>query len=99
MIIKLEVVKEKPLVIPVIFGFVLFTIVLVRTAWVSDDADITFRTVDNFVHGFGLTWNVTERVESFSNPLWLFLTSAIYFFTNEIYFTSKILSCRHLSIR
>jgi len=92
MIRKLEVIRDKPLFIPVILGFVLFTIVLVRTAWVSDDAYITFRTVDNFVHGFGLTWNVTERVESFSNPLWLFLTSAIYFFTNEIYFTSIILS-------
>jgi len=92
MLSKLEVIREKPLIIPLILSLILFTIVLIRTAWVSDDAYITFRTVDNFVHGYGLTWNVTDRVESFSNPLWLFLTSVIYFFTNEIYYTSIILS-------
>ena len=70
----------------------LFTIVLVRTAWLDDDAYITFRTVDNFVHGYGLTWNITERVETYSNPLWMFLVSIPYFFTNEIYYTSIILS-------
>ncbi len=87
---KLIVIREKPLIIPLILSLVLFTIVLVRNAWIGDDAYITFRTVDNFVNGYGLTWNVTERVESFSNPLWLFLTSAIYFFTNEFYYTSII---------
>jgi len=34
--------------------------VLVRTAWVSDDAYMTFRTVDNFVQGHGLRWNVAD---------------------------------------
>ena len=85
-------IREKPLIIPLILSLVLFTIVLVRNAWMSDDAYITFRTVDNFVHGYGLTWNVTERVESYSNPLWMFLVTAFYFFTNEFYFTSIILS-------
>ena len=28
-------------------------IVILRTAWVCDDAYISFRTVDNFVHGHG----------------------------------------------
>ena len=85
-------IREKPLIIPLILSLVLFTIVLVRNAWMSDDAYITFRTVDNFAHGYGLTWNITERVESYSNPLWMFLVAAFYFFTNEFYFTSIILS-------
>ena len=70
----------------------IFTIVLFNTAWIHDDAYITFRTVDNFVNGYGLTWNVAERVETYSNPLWMFLVSIPYFFTNEIYYTSIILS-------
>ena len=70
----------------------IFTIVLFKTAWLHDDAYITFRTVDNFVNGYGLTWNVSERVETYSNPLWMFLFSIPYFFTNEIYYTSIILS-------
>ena len=70
----------------------IFAIVLVRTAWLSDDAYITFRTVDNFVHGYGLTWNVVERVQAFTDPLWMFLLSAFYFLTRQIYFTALGLS-------
>ena len=49
----------------------LVAVVLIRTAWICDDAYITFRTIDNFLHGFGLRWNVAERVQSFTHPLWL----------------------------
>jgi len=69
-----------------------FTLVVFQSAWLDDDAYITFRIVDNFVNGYGLTWNVAERVETYSNPLWMFLVSIPYFFTNEIYYTSIILS-------
>src|SRR5205814_437239 len=33
--------------------FVLFAVVLVRTAWLCDDAYINFRTIDNFLQGYG----------------------------------------------
>ena len=36
-------------------------VVVARSAWLMDDAFITFRTIDNFVHGSGLTWNATEQ--------------------------------------
>ena len=45
---------------------------LVRTAWTCDDAHITFRVVDNFLHGYGLRWNVAERVQGYTHPPWLF---------------------------
>lgn len=57
-------------------------------AWVCDDAYITFRVVDNFTSGYGLRWNVFERVQAYTNPLWLFLVSAFYLVTNDVYFTS-----------
>jgi hypothetical protein len=38
-----------------------------------DDAYITFRCVENFVRGAGLTFNPGTRVEAFSNPLLAFL--------------------------
>jgi len=41
-------------------SLVLFAIVLLRTAWLCDDAYITFRTAYNFVNGFGPTWNAAE---------------------------------------
>ena len=32
--------------------------------WITEDAYISFRTIDNFLHGHGLTWNPGgERVE------------------------------------
>jgi arabinofuranosyltransferase len=71
---------------------VLFLVVLVRTAWVCDDAFITFRTVDNFVNGYGLRWNIAERVQSFTHPLWMLLYAAAYALTGEPYFTSVWLS-------
>lgn len=38
-----------------------------------DDAWITFRCVQNFVHGAGLSFNASPRVECFSNPLMVLL--------------------------
>ena len=70
----------------------LFAITLIRTAWVNDDAYITLRTVDNFVNGYGLTWNPGERVQAYTHPLWMFLLSGLYTLTCEAYFTTLALS-------
>ncbi len=75
-----------------LISLVLLVIVVVRNAWVTDDAYITFRTVDNFVNGYGLTWNTAERVQAYTHPLWMFLMSTVYFFTHEAYYTSIVLS-------
>ena len=53
---------------------ILFLLVLiVRTAWMSDDAYITIRTIDNWRAGYGLRWDVAERVQAYTHPLSLFL--------------------------
>ena len=69
-----------------------FTLLFLRTAWVGDDAYITLRTVDNFVHGYGLTWNVAERVQAYTHPLWMFLLTLIYLPTRDAYFTALFAS-------
>lgn len=61
---------------------------IVRGAWVTEDAYITLRTVDNFVHGHGLRWNTGERVQGYTHPLWMFALSLGYAFTNEAFFTT-----------
>jgi arabinofuranosyltransferase len=66
---------------------VLSAIVVARTAWVVDNAYITFRTIDNLFHGYGLRWNVAERVQGFTHPLWLGIVAACYAVTRETYFT------------
>ena len=70
----------------------LFAFVITKNAWISDDAYITFRTIDNFINGYGLTWNVGHRVQAFTHPLWMFLNAAAYFLTDEIYFTTLFIS-------
>jgi arabinofuranosyltransferase len=47
-----------------------FAWLVIRDAWLCDDAFITLRVVDNFHNGFGLRWNVVERVQVFTHPLW-----------------------------
>ena len=41
-----------------------------RIAWLSDDAFITFRYVRNVYEGHGAVYNVGERVQGFTHPLW-----------------------------
>jgi len=62
-----------------------FAAVLFRTAWISDDALITLRTVLNVTHGFGLRFNVAERVQTFTHPLWLLLLTAGYTIVGNVY--------------
>jgi arabinofuranosyltransferase len=67
-------------------------VVMLRNAWIVDDAYITFRTVDNFVNGYGLTWNPGERVQSYTHPLWMFTVTLVYLFTHELFFSVIIVS-------
>jgi arabinofuranosyltransferase len=76
----------------IVFALVLFFFVLIKNAWLSDDSYITLRTVYNFIHGYGLTWNVDERVQTYTHPLWMFLLSGSYFFVRSVYFSSLLLS-------
>ncbi|MDR0479974.1 MAG: hypothetical protein LBH31_09295 [Burkholderiaceae bacterium] len=41
-----------------------------RNAWVSDDATITLRTVLNLLTGYGARFNIDERVQAYTHPLW-----------------------------
>lgn len=54
-----------------LLAFLLIMAVVVKAAWLCDDAFITMRSVDNLLHGGGLTWNPGERVQVFTHPLWL----------------------------
>jgi arabinofuranosyltransferase len=78
--------------VPVILLVCLFCAVVLRTAWLSDDAFITFRTIDNLVGGYGLTWNTGERVQAFTHPLWLLLLAPFYAVTGDMYLTAILVS-------
>ena len=74
------------------FILIIFTAIFINTAWVNEDAFITFRAVDNFLKGYGPVYNVGERVQVYTHPLWYFLiTAAIGIFKNH-YYTVIVLS-------
>lgn len=66
-------------------------VVLVRCAWVCDDAYITFRVIDNAWNGHGLRWNVDERVWVYTHPLWMLLLLAVHPLLGEPYLTAILL--------
>src|SRR5512144_1358529 len=51
-----------------------------RTYWLCDDAYISFRYVRNFVEGRGLVFNAGERVEGYTNFLWVLELAGLWNF-------------------
>lgn len=43
-----------------------------------DDAMVSMRYAYNLAHGNGLVWNVGERVQGFTNPLWVFYMGVLH---------------------
>ena len=50
---------------------------LFAPSWTCDDAFISFRYVDNLVAGHGLVFNAGERVEGYTNFLWVILLAGL----------------------
>ncbi len=79
------------IIIAVAFFFTLLAVIL-KSAWIVDDAYISFRYVRNFLGGYGLTWNTFERVQAYTNPLYVFLMIPLYAISNDIFLSSIFLS-------
>jgi arabinofuranosyltransferase len=52
---------------------------------------ITFRTVLNFVHGNGLVFNLGDRVQGYTHPLWMLVLSLSYWINDEIFISTMYL--------
>ncbi|MDR2364537.1 MAG: glycosyltransferase family 39 protein [Zoogloeaceae bacterium] len=70
----------------------LLSLAFLNTAWVADDAFITFRVIDNTLAGHGLVWNLGERVQVYTHPLWFFLLLAGSALYNDPYYVCLIVS-------
>ena len=51
--------------------------------WIVDDAFISLRYADRLVAGEGLTWTDGERVEGYSNLLWVLATALLGWLCSE----------------
>lgn len=66
-------------------------IAILLNAWVSDDAFITFRVIEQLFAGNGPVWNLNERVQVYTHPLWFFLLSALRLIQSSSYLNSIFL--------
>lgn len=55
------------------YFFILAIIAILSRTWVTEDAYITFKHIDNFIAGNGLVFNQGESVEGFTHPVWALL--------------------------
>lgn len=51
-----------------------------RYWWLCDDAMISMRYARNLANGFGLVWNPGERVEGYTNFLWIIYMAFVHLF-------------------
>jgi arabinofuranosyltransferase len=70
----------------------LLAILLLRTAWMGDDAYISFRVLDNFLHGYGPRWNIDERVQTYTDPLFLAIVTFATWLSGNVYFSAIAVS-------
>jgi hypothetical protein len=73
------------------FGLLLFFLIHIALfrGFIVDDAFITFRYVQQWVHGHGLVYNIDERVEGYSNFLWILLLYPFTHFGVELTLAAK----------
>jgi tetratricopeptide (TPR) repeat protein len=81
-------IKAKVILLVIIAIFVVHSLSLNFT---QDDAFISYRYVKNFVNGHGLVFNPGEKVEGYTNFLWIILLSIFARFGLDIIVVSKIL--------
>jgi arabinofuranosyltransferase len=67
------------------------SLALVCWHYTVDDAFISFRCARNLAQGNGLVFNVGERVEAFSNPLWVFVLSLASLMRIDLVAASKLI--------
>jgi len=61
-------------------------------AWISDDAFITFRSVEQLAAGHGPRWNPDARVQVFTHPLWFLLLAGARLVTADLFWAALALS-------
>lgn len=74
------------------FALVVLAAVLLLSAWLCDDAYITFRTAENAASGLGMRWNPVERVQTFTHPLWCLLLVGLRLLTGDLYYSTLLVS-------
>jgi arabinofuranosyltransferase len=66
-------------------AFLLAIVIFIKNAWVTEDAYIIFRSLEQFFAGNGPRWNPHDRVQVFTSPLWFWLLAAVRGVSSDVY--------------
>ncbi|HOI29853.1 MAG TPA: hypothetical protein PLZ15_08860 [Melioribacteraceae bacterium] len=75
---------------------ILFYSRMSNTEFIQDDAFITLRYVENFLDGKGLVFNDGEKVEGYTNFLWLLLIAKLKYISNLVSFEVTLVTLTQL---
>ncbi len=59
---------------------------------INEDAFIIFRSIENFMHGFGLQYVIDDRSQSYTDPLWIICHVLLRFVFSNILYASIFFS-------
>ena len=90
--------SRDPLRIAIACLFALLFLAVFLYGWVTDDAFITFRVVRNFLAGDGPVYNLGERVQAYTHPLWFWLLSVGIGLGAESYHFALWLGCTTIGV-
>jgi len=82
----------KKSIILLLISFAVAILIFLKNAWVSEDAYILFRSLEQFIAGNGPVWNPHERVQVYTSPLWYFVLLIIRLFSKDVYLNAIIIS-------
>lgn len=66
----------------------LFITFLIIGVWFTDDAFISFRYANNLVNDLGLVFNENEKVQGYTNFLWVILLAGLKYYHFDFVYTS-----------
>ena len=67
-------------------------VVYLKNAWVTEDAYILFRSLEQLFAGNGPVYNPHDRVQAFTSPLWFLVLAAARIFSANVYLNAIIVS-------
>jgi arabinofuranosyltransferase len=67
-------------------------LVYFRIAWVTEDAYIAFRSLEQLFAGNGPRWNPHERVQAFTSPLWFWYLAVFRVFSGNVFVNAIVAS-------
>jgi len=83
--------KKNQFIIISLLAIIISIIYSYKLKWLGDDIFIALRYVQNFVAGDGLVYNIGEKVEGFTDFLWLMLISLFSKFNFNPLTTTQVL--------